>query len=70
MSLFAKRVAQPEGARQGATRRPIVRTMGKGSNAAAGVPGRNPKGTGRLSSSTLSLLAHVLEVHFARCFAS
>jgi hypothetical protein len=46
MSLSAKRVAQPEGARQGATRRPIVRTMSQGSNAAAGVPGRNRLGPG------------------------
>jgi hypothetical protein len=60
MPQFVKRIAQPEGARQGATRGPIVRTMGKGNNAAARIPGRNPLGTGRLSPATLSLLAYVL----------
>ena len=57
---FAKRVAQPECVPQGAARSPIVHTMGKGSNAAARIPGRNPLGTGRLSPMTLSLLAYVL----------
>jgi hypothetical protein len=49
MPQFAKRVAQPEGARQGATRSPIVTTIGKRSNAATRIPGRNPKGPGEFA---------------------